>query len=106
MNLLGNLARGYLLNRLLGRRRPPPGYPHSGPGYGYPQPSGYGRRHPNAYDRRGRVGLFEPFPYYSRRTRGGARVSVGGCCLPIPLFVLGSTMTAAALGTRRALRRD
>ena len=52
--------------------------PRSRRGYGY----GYGRRP----SRRGSGGfrLF-PFPTYSRRTRGGGRVSVGGCCLPIPL---------------------
>jgi hypothetical protein len=41
-----------------------------------------------------------PFPSYSTRTRGGARVSVGGCCLPIPL-----TLAIAVLGAVRVLVR-
>jgi hypothetical protein len=44
--------------------------------------------------------MFGPLPYYSRRTRGGAQVSVGGCCLPLAL-----TLAAApALAARRILR--
>ena len=44
--------------------------------------------------------MFGPFPSYSRRTRRGSRVTVTGCCLPIPL-----TLTlGAAMGARRALR--
>jgi hypothetical protein len=79
--LLSLIARAFLLNRVFGRRRR---------GYGY----GYGRRP------RGRGGFFGPFPYYSTRTRRGSRVSVSGCCLPIPLALVTS---AAALF--RAARR-
>ncbi len=79
MGLLRALARVFLVNRLL-RRRPPP-FPPGGA-------------------RRGRVGLFGPVPYYSTTTRRGTRVSVGGCCLPIPLFVV-AAMTAAGLFVRR-----
>ena len=45
-------------------------------------------------DPRGRFGLWGPVPYYSRRTRGGSQVSVGGCgcCLPIPLLVATGTV--------------
>lgn len=51
--------------------------------------------------RRSGIGFFGPIPTYTRRTRRGARVSVGGCCLPIPLVMsLGS-----AYSLRRALRR-
>jgi hypothetical protein len=39
--------------------------------------------------------LFGPFPTYSTRTRRGTRVSVGGCCLPIPLAL--SVLVAAAV---------
>jgi hypothetical protein len=47
---------------------------------------------------RGRGGFRGPFPYYSRRTRGGGRVTVTGCCLPIPLTLgIGSLLTARAL---------
>ena len=50
--------------------------------------------------RRGRGGLF-PFPHYSTRTRGGSRVSVSGCCLPIPLtLVLGAVLAARSLPRR------
>jgi hypothetical protein len=50
--------------------------------------------------RRGRGGLF-PFPHYSTRTRGGSRVSVSGCCLPIPLMLC----VSALAGARALLRR-
>jgi hypothetical protein len=55
---------------------------------------GYGRS-------RGRGGFFGPFPYYSRRTRGGSNVTVSGCCLPIPFGLL----TVAGLAAHRVLRR-
>ena len=88
MSLLGSLARAWLVDRLVrGRRRGRHPVRH-GP---------YGRR-------RGRVGFFGPVPYYSRRTRSGARVSVGGCCLPVPLMVLGSTGLAGAAAARRLTR--
>ena len=81
MPFLSFLARAFLLRRLFGagagRRRG--GYRH-----------GYGRR-----PQRGRFGLFGPFPTYSTRTRRGTRVSVGGCCLPIPLAL--SVLLAAGL---------
>ncbi|HEV2770197.1 MAG TPA: hypothetical protein VGV40_08460 [Solirubrobacteraceae bacterium] len=41
-----------------------------------------------------------PIPHYSTRTRRGSRVRVGGCCLPIPLGVIG----AVALGARLRIR--
>ena len=41
-----------------------------------------------------------PFPAYSTRTRRGSRVTVGGCCLPLPLTL---AVALGALG-RRALR--
>jgi len=48
--------------------------------------------------RRGRAGFFGPFPTYTRRTRGGSRVTVSGCCLPIPLaLAVGSLAGARAL---------
>lgn len=52
---------------------------------------------------RGRGHFIGPFPAYSRRTRGGSRVTVSGCCLPIPLGVI--ALPAALLGARRATRR-
>ncbi|MEA2282325.1 MAG: hypothetical protein QOK21_2932 [Solirubrobacteraceae bacterium] len=80
MPLISWLARTWILSRLFGggrRRR-----------------GGYG------YRRQGRGGLF-PFPHYSTRTRGGSRVSVSGCCLPIPLML----SVSALAGMRALLRR-
>jgi hypothetical protein len=59
---------------------------------------GYGPRH----GRRRSSGFrwLGPMPAYSRRTRGGGRVTVGGCCLPVPLAL---TLTASAAAAR-ALR--
>jgi hypothetical protein len=60
------------------------------------------RRRYGSYSRsRGRGGFYGPFPYYSRRTRGGSRVTVSGCCLPIPFGVL----TVAGLAAQRLYRR-
>ena len=97
MSLFRSLARGYLLDRMMrGGRHRHRRYGHA-PRYGFGHsPRYYGhRRRP-----RGRTGFFGPFPYYSRRTRGGGRVSVGGCCLPIPL-VLAIAMSAVGLRARR-----
>jgi len=54
------------------------------------------------YSRRRRRGggftMWGPFPSYSTRTRRGSRVTVSGCCLPIPLaLALGGTVAARAL---------
>jgi hypothetical protein len=96
--LFGWLIRSYLLDRLLrglagappsAYRRPP--YPAS--------PRAFGPR--GTRPRRGRAGFAGPFPYYSTTTRRGSRVSVGGCCLPIPLgFLVGASAV-----TVKALRR-
>jgi hypothetical protein len=87
--MLPRLLLGYLLRRIgtggsrrRGWRAPPPRY-------------GYGRR------RRGNFGFFGPFPTYSTRTRRGSRVTVSGCCLPIPLALA----VATALAARGLLRR-
>ncbi|MFI7579643.1 hypothetical protein [Kocuria kalidii] len=37
-----------------------------------------------------------PIPGYSTRTRRGTNVSVGGCCLPIPIGCLTTTVLAGA----------
>lgn len=42
-----------------------------------------------------------PFPHYSTRTRRGTQVTVGGCCLPIPLGCL----TALSVGVVVAISR-
>jgi len=94
MPVLRQLLRAFVLERLLRRRHPPArsrGYRSYRP-YRQPPPR---YRSPG----RGRVGFFGPVPYYSRTTRGGSRVSVGGCCLPIPLTMLVAAM--AALKARR-----
>ena len=92
--MLGMLARMWVIRRLFGggdhRRR---GYRQ---GWGYPAPParyGYGRRRS-----RSGFGMTGPFPTYSTRTRGGSRVSVSGCCLPIPL-----ALGVAILGALRVL---
>jgi hypothetical protein len=72
--LISRFVRAYVLGRLLrgGRRR-----------------------------RRPRGGYLGPFPTYSTRTRGGSRVRVTGCCLPLPLALA----VTAGLGARTLLRR-
>jgi hypothetical protein len=93
MPILAWLARAFLLRRLFGG-----GGRGRGRGYGYSR-GGYGRGGYGYGRRQGRGGVF-PFPHYSTRTRGGSRVSVGGCCLPIPL-----TLFLAAIAGLRALVR-
>ena len=84
--MLAAIFRAFMLRRLFGaasrRRRP---------SYGY----GYGRRSSGGFGLRG------PFPTYSRRTRGGSRVTVTGCCLPIPLGVFAALSGLLALRRRR-----
>jgi hypothetical protein len=90
MWLLRTVLFRWFWNRMSGRGRQPQRY--YGRGRGAPM---YGRR------QRGRGGFFGPFPYYSTRTRGGSRVAVSGCCLPLAL-----TMAAVpALGVRTLLKR-
>jgi hypothetical protein len=94
MPLLQLLARAFLIRRLLrGSRQRHSGWGrprHRHPGWGYGRP----HRRPSGWGRTG------PFPSYSRRTRRGSRVTVTGCCLPIPLAL--TLATAAGLG--RAVR--
>ena len=95
MNLLRALLRGYLVKRifraLTGRQA----------GRGRRQGPYAIRRRPSSR-RRDRVGLL-PFPHYSTRTRRGTRVSVGGCCLPVPLGLF--AVTVGAFAARRRMRR-
>jgi hypothetical protein len=60
-----------------------------------------GLGHRRRYRGRSRSGFYGPFPYHSRRTRGGSRVTVSGCCLPIPLGMFASVALAARLLLRR-----
>ena len=55
---------------------------------------------------RGRAGLFGPFPYYSRRTRGGSQVTVSGCgcCLPLALLLTAAPAMAGRELWLRAAR--
>ena len=78
--LLAFLGRVLLIRRLLGLGR---------------------HRRYRGYRGRSRSGFYGPFPYHSRRTRGGSRVTVSGCCLPIPLGMLASVAVAARLLLRR-----
>jgi hypothetical protein len=97
--MLSLLARVWLIRRLFGsqpRRRGRSSYGGGSPYHYGRQPSRYGRRR-----RSDGFGMWGPFPTYSRRTRGGGRVSVGGCCLPIPLALALGTVGAVRAVTRR-----
>lgn len=105
--MLMRLVWTYLLRRLLsgGRRsgRVRPGYGGWGPGArGRSVRGGYGPRYGYGARRRrtGGFRFFGPFPTYSTRTRRGSRVTVSGCCLPIPL-----ALALATFGAIRALMR-
>ena len=76
----------------LGRPGGPQGPGRSGPGYDLPRYRG------GPYRPGGRRSGFRmlPFPNYSTRTRRGTNVSVGGCCLPIPIGCLTSVVLAGA----------
>lgn len=89
MGFLGSAARGYMLHRLARGRGRRTGY------------NGYGSRYARRPRRSSGFGLFGPVPTYTRRTRRGSRVSVGGCCLPIPLMLT----VGGAYSLRRTLRR-
>jgi hypothetical protein len=85
MSLLSQLARAYMANRIMrgsARRRA------GRSPWGAPRP-------------RRRGGFYGPFPYYSTRTRRGSRVTVSGCCLPIPLGVVAATGLGAQAWRRR-----
>ena len=45
-----------------------------------------------------------PFPHWSTRTRNGTSVSVGGCCLPLPIGCLATTLTVGAVAASRVYR--
>ena len=87
MPLLAYLARVFLMRRLFARLSGRSSARHS--------------RYPRRHRRREGFGFFGPVPTYSRRTRGGGRVSVGGCCLPIPLGLLALGVGAARVAFRR-----
>jgi hypothetical protein len=98
--LLKWLLRAFFFRRLFGGRQRSRGYG----GYGGYGGRGYGGRGGRGYGGRRQSGgfrFFGPFPTYSTRTRRGSRVTVSGCCLPIPLALT----IAAAAGARAALRR-
>jgi hypothetical protein len=96
--MLSLLARAWLIRRLFGSQPR-----HRRSTYGWRSSDRYGRR-PHGLGRRRRsdgFGIWGPFPRYSRRTRGGSRVSVGGCCLPIPLALTLGSVAAVRAATRR-----
>jgi hypothetical protein len=76
MPLLSLLARIFFLRRLLGAGR-------------------HRRRSRSGF------GMTGPFPTYRTRTRRGTQVSVGGCCLPIPLALGVLTVLLGRLAARR-----
>ena len=76
------------------RGRPGYGRPDAGPA----EPAGpYGDAGGAAG---GRFSAF-PFPSYTTRTRSGTQVSVGGCCLPLPIGCLVLTLSAGGLAAAR-----
>ncbi len=94
-----NLLARYFLERMLGGgHRHRRGYGRHGfgrHGFGHRPRHGYGhRRH------RSSGGIF-PIPHYTRHTRGGTRVTFGGCCLPLAL----TFVAVPAAAVRFALRR-
>ncbi len=95
MSFLRDAARAYVLHRLTQRnrhRRPRSRWQHT---YGAPyRPHGRGSRRGSGFR------MVGPLPTYSRRTRSGSRVTVSGCCLPIPLTLA----AGAGLASRHALR--
>ena len=93
--MLSLLARMFLLRRLFGASQSSSRHGRRS-GYGYGRSRGYGR----GSRRGGGFSLF-PFPSYSTRTRRGSRVSVGGCCLPIPLGLFALPLVGKALLSRR-----
>ena len=82
MSFLRHLAREYVIHRLLGPRH----HRHRGR---MGRPRGYGYR---AYSPRSGFNVVRP--------RGGSRVKVGGCCLPIPLTLVVSAGIALGLMRR------
>ncbi len=83
--MLSFLARMFLLRRLFGSRT------HASRRRG----SRHGRRSIG-------FGMTGQFPTYSRLTSGGGRVSVGGCCLPIPLVLVIGALSLGRVFTRRS----
>ena len=94
------LARAFLLRRLFGRRDTRRGHHYSSRRPRHGAYRGYGR-----HRSRSGFGTFGPFPTYSGRTRRGTRVSVGGCCLPIPLALTALLAAGLRLGAASARRR-
>ena len=97
--MLSALARLFLLRRLFGggrHRRHSRGPGLWGPPVHGRDPTAYGRRRP-----RSGWGMWGPVPHYTRQTRGGGRVSVGGCCLPIPLTFAAGVVALARLAVAR-----
>ncbi|PLC10958.1 hypothetical protein AUQ48_00160 [Kocuria flava] len=83
--------------------RPGPAPLHGPPGYDLPAD----RR--RAWERSGGHSSgfrMLPFPGWSTRTRRGTQVTVGGCCLPLPIGCLTTTvLTAAAVVVATGARR-
>ena len=110
--MLQRLLIAAVIRRLFegSRRRSDPGYGYRA-GYGRPVPrrsygagptAGWGRARPAP---RSGFGMWGPLPSYSRTTRGGSRVRVTGCCLPIPLGVVSATALGASVAARRSRLR-
>ncbi|WP_040156965.1 hypothetical protein [Mobilicoccus massiliensis] len=66
----------------------------------------YGPYEGDPREQRGRRGGFTafPFPGYSTRTRRGTQVTVGGCCLPLPLGCLTTFVSVSGYALYRRMR--
>lgn len=79
--------------------RPPRRSPYRRSAFGIGPRAPFGSRRP---PQRSGFRMLGPLPSSSTRTRGGSRVQVGGCCLPIPLaFTLGGGALLARAVQRR-----
>lgn len=58
------------------------------------------------YEQAPRRGGFSgfPFPSYSTRTRRGTQVTVAGCCLPLPIGCLATTLAVTGYAVSRLVR--
>jgi hypothetical protein len=95
VGLLVRLLAPWILRRLSRSRRADSRFAGRRGGRGYRYAS------PGRSRKRSGFGFFGPLPYYSTRTRGGSRVAVSGCCLPLALAPFALPALAVGLLRRR-----
>ncbi|AKT51942.1 hypothetical protein [Arsenicicoccus sp. oral taxon 190] len=69
-----------------------------------PQSGGGAYDDPYAAEQQRSGGRLFPFPSWTTRTRSGSTVTVGGCCLPLPIGCLATTLTVGAIAATRVVR--